>query len=106
MNEMSIELLQKLCNNNSVVWTAHALRRLQERSLFREDVFNAISTGKIIEQYPDSYPYPACLVLGLSLNNEHLHIVAGCNGDVVNIVTAYFPTSDNFENDLKTRKEK
>lgn len=106
MNELSIELLQKLCNNKAVIWTAHALKRLQERNIYREDVFNAIDTGKIIEQYPDSYPYPACLVLGLSLNNEYLHIVAGCNGDIVNIVTVYFPTSDKFQNDYETRKEK
>ena len=33
MNELTIELLQKLCDNNAVVWTTHALRRLQERSL-------------------------------------------------------------------------
>lgn len=69
-------------------------------------VFNAIHTGKIIEQYPDSYPYPACLVLGVSTNNEYLHIVAGCNGNVVCIVTAYFPDSDKFESDSQTRKEK
>lgn len=104
MNELTIELLQKLCNNNSVLWTAHALRRLQERSIYREDVFNAISTGKIIEQYPDSYPHPACLVLGMSLNNEHLHIVVGCDGDVATIITAYFPTPDKFKSDLETRK--
>ena len=106
MNELSIELLQKLCSNGAVVWTTHALRRLQERNLYREDIFNAISTGKIIEQYPASYPYPACLILGLSLNNEYIHIVAGCSGDIVSIITAYFPTSDKFRNDLETRKEK
>lgn len=61
---------------------------------------------QIIEQYPDSYPYPACLVLGVSTNNEYLHIVAGCNGNVVCIVTAYFPDSDKFESDSQTRKEK
>ena len=58
------------------------------------------------KQYPDSYPYPACLVLGVSTNNEYLHIVAGCNGNVVCIVTAYFPDSDKFESDSQTRKEK
>ena len=106
MNKLNIEMLQELCSNKSVIWSAHALKRLQERGIYRDDVFNAINTGKIIEQYPDSYPYPACLVLGVSTNNEYLHIVAGCNGNVVCIVTAYFPDSDKFESDSQTRKEK
>lgn len=105
MNELTIELLQKLCDNNAVVWTTHALRRLQERSLYREDVFNAISTGRIIEQYPESYPYPACLVLGLNTNNKDIHIVCGCNGELIKIITAYYPTPDKFERDRETRKE-
>ncbi len=106
MPELNIEALQKLCDDKSVIWSAHALKRLQERGIYRDDVFNAIHTGKIIEQYPDSYPYPACLVLGVSTNNEYLHIVAGCNGNVVCIVTAYFLDSDKFESDSQTRKEK
>lgn len=106
MPELNIEALQKLCDDKSVIWSVHALKWLQERGIYRDDVFNAIHTGKIIEQYPDSYPYPACLVLGVSTNNEYLHIVAGCNGNVVCIVTAYFPDSDKFESDSQTRKEK
>lgn len=106
MNELSIKLLQRLCNNNAVVWTAHALRRLQERNLYREDVFTAIATGKIIEQYPESYPYPACLVLGLNTKNDTIHVVCGCNGELVKIITAYCPTTDKFVNNGETRKER
>lgn len=106
MPELCIEILQKLCNDKSVIWSAHALKRLQERGIYHDDVLNAIHTGKIIEQYADDYSYPACLVLGISTNNEHLHIVVGCNGNVVCIITAYFPDLDKFEIDLQTRKEK
>ena len=106
MSELNIELIRKLCENKSITWTKHVLKRLQERKIYREDVFNAIFTGKIIEQYPDSYPHPACLVLGISLDNIPLHIVIGCDGEFLSIITVYFPTTDKFENDLQTRKEK
>ena len=106
MNELTIDLIHKLCESKSIIWTKHCLKRLQERKIYREDVFNAISTGKIIEQYPDSYPHPACLVFGESLNNIPLHIVVGCNGEFISIITVYFPTSDKFENDLQSRREK
>ena len=105
MNELTIELLQELCRNKSVLWTTHVLKRLQERGIYREDVFNAISTGKIIEQYKDSYPYPSCLVFGISLKNVPLHIVVGYDGNNLYIITAYFPNTDKFEDDLQTRKE-
>ena len=106
MEELSIELLQKLCKSNAILWTAHALRRLQERNIYREDILNVINNGKIIEQYPDSYPNPACLVLGVSLKNEYLHIVVGCNGECMSIITAYFATTDKFDSDFEVRKEK
>ncbi len=105
MNELNIELLQKLCNNNRVVWSVHASERLQQRGILRKDVNKAISTGKIIEQYPESYPYPACLILGLNLNNKYIHVVCGCNGEYIKIITAYYPASDKFESDGETRKE-
>ena len=105
MNELTIELLQRLCDNNAVLWTVHASERIQQRGILRKDVYNAISTGRIIEQYPKSYPYPACLVLGLNTNNKDIHIVCGCDGEIIKIITAYYPTPDKFESDGETRKE-
>ena len=105
MNELNLELLRKLCNNGDVIWTDHIHTRLQERILNRKDVYNVLYSGKIIEQYPDSYPHPSCLIFGKDLKGNPLHIVVACNGLFVTMVTAYFPDLDNFENDYETRKE-
>lgn len=105
MNELSIKLLRTICNNRGIIWTTHVLKRLQERNILRKDVVNAINTGEIIEQYPDSFPYPACLILGLSVQTEYIHVVCAYNGENIKIITAYYPTLDKFESDLKTRKE-
>ena len=56
------------------------MERIQQRGIEYTDIYNAIEMGKIIEQYPNSYPYPACLVLGLDLNDKILHVVCGRNG--------------------------
>ena len=45
-------------------------------------------------------------MLGISLKNIPLHIVVGYNGNHLYIITAYFPNTDKFEDDLQTRKEK
>lgn len=34
-----------------------------------------------------------------------IHVVIGYDIDNVYIITAYYPNTDNFEDDLKTRKE-
>ena len=81
------------------------MERIQQRGIEYTDIYNAIEMGKIIEQYPNSYPYPACLVLGLDLNDKILHVVCGCNGEVIRIITAYYPTSDKFDDNGEKRKE-
>lgn len=106
MNGLNIETLRKICNNGGIIWTTHVLKRLQERGILRKDVVNAISTGEIIEQYPDSFPHPSCLILGLAVNQQYIHVVCAYNGENIRAVTAYYPTPDKFESDLKTRKER
>ena len=61
--------------------------------------------GEIIENYPDDFPHPSCLIYGYTINDRSvIHVVVSCNGENVGIIPAYFPDSDEFENDLKTRK--
>lgn len=103
--KLTIELLRELCQNRQVLFSVHSLERLQERGIYRKDIVNVIMMGEIIEDYPDDYPYPSCLIFGASINNQILHVICGCNGEFITIITAYYPTTDKFEADLKTRKE-
>jgi len=64
---------------------------MQERDIMPTDVVNCIDNGKIIEQYPEAYPYPACLILGKTENKKLIHIVAGYGNEFAWIVTAYEP---------------
>lgn len=105
MNKMTIEQLRSIikCHTNVII-TQHTFNRFRERGITISDIFKAIQTGEIIEQYPEDYPYPSCLVLGLSVNNTHLHIVCGSDETKLWIITAYYPTLDKWEKDFKTRK--
>ena len=56
-----IDNLISLCEDiNNVVISQHAFKRLRERSITINDILNGIKTGKIIEDYPEDYPYPSC----------------------------------------------
>ncbi|MGN0630701.1 MAG: DUF4258 domain-containing protein, partial [Ruminococcus sp.] len=53
----------------------------------------------------DDFPNPSCLIFGITLDNKILHVVAGCDNINLYIITAYYPTTDKFESDLKTRRK-
>jgi len=63
-----------------------------------------LMVGEIIEQYPDDFPNPSCLIFGYTQSNKPLHIVVGSDENCAKIITAYLPTTEKFEDDLKTRK--
>ena len=104
MSELKIEDLRTLCEKGLIVWTTHITMRLQERGIFPTDIINCIKSGDIIEQYPNDHPYPSCLILGINVSGEYIHSVIGLNGKELCFITAYYPTSDKWESDLKTRK--
>ena len=79
--------------------------RLLPKNISQEDIENAILNGEIIEEYESDYPYPSCLVYGISLNNNIIHIVCGVNNDELWIITAYYPDKEKWDNSLKIRKE-
>lgn len=103
--ELVIEELQKICTPENIIITMYAAKRLEQRGIFLKEVINCIMTGEIIEQYPDDYPYPSCLTLGNKDTDKLLHTVVGTNGSQLWIITAYYPISEKWMDDLKTRRE-
>ncbi len=103
--ELNIADLRNLCEKENIEATLHATKRLEQRGILLADVIACIHNGEIIEQYPDDYPYPSCLILGMSLKNRYLHVVIGSDMKTIWIVTAYYPDPDKWSKDFRTRKE-
>jgi len=103
---MVIESVKKLCIEGAIRWTDHAIVRIAQRGISRADVKCALMTGGIIEQYPEDYPYPSCLMLGNTLDNSPLHVVCGIGNDELWVITAYFPDSTKWNDEYKNRMEK
>ena len=104
-NDLSIELLRQECIAGNIKWTTHILERMQERNIEPTDVINCISNGKIIEQYPNAYPYPACLILGKNKNNLFIHVVAGYGNSLIWVITVYEPNENEWDNEFAIRKD-
>lgn len=81
------------------------MTRMLERDISRNDVFAAVENGEPIEFYPDSKPFPGCLIFGYS-NSRPLHVLSSVDMDnkLVYVITAYVPDTIYFEDDFKTRK--
>lgn len=103
---MDIHKIRTLFQNRSVKWSAHCLERMQERDILRDDVISCVLRGEIIEDYPNDFPYPSCLIFGYTTQDKVLHIVIGADETTAYVITAYYPSTDKFEADLRTRKER
>ena len=102
---MTIEEIAQLCKERSVRWTNHILERIFRRGIKIDDVQSALNNGEIIEQYPNDYPFPSCLVLGQTKAGEALHIVCGSNGAELWLITAYIPNPNEWTEDFKHRRK-
>jgi hypothetical protein len=101
---VSISDIRALAAGKQIVWTEHLSLRLRERNIKRSDIIYCIENGEIIEQYPDAYPFPACLIFVMMTDNKPIHTAVGIGGGKLFIITVYEPTLDEWENDCKTRK--
>ena len=101
---IDIKKLQWYYENDKVFVTAHAAERFRQRGIKAKDIRYAVQTGEIIEQYPDDYPYPSCLLLGMSVNLQPLHVVMRDEGNASRIITAYIPDPEKWEPNFKIRK--
>ena len=74
---ISKEDIQRLCTTGSIRWTGYAIKRIIQRNIVRSDVIYILLNGIIIEQYPNDYPFPSCLIMGVTLDKLPLHVVCG-----------------------------
>ena len=102
---LSITEIQKICNYENIQVTLHAAKRLEQRNISIDDILSAMRSGEIIEQYPDDFPFPSCLILGLSLAGAYIHVVVGTDLSTLWIVTAYYPDKNIWSEDYRYRKE-
>ena len=78
--------------------------KLRQREIEIRELEEALSIGKIVEDYPDDPRGPSCLILGCTQKGRPWHIVCGIMGVELLIITAYEPSPEEWESDWKTRK--
>lgn len=102
---IDIDHLRKHYHDDTVFITEHAAERSRQRGILSRDIRNAVENGEIIEQYPDDFPFPSCLILGKDLAGNSIHVCMSEEGTASRIITAYRPDPEKWSDDFRTRKE-
>ncbi len=85
----------------------HVRQSMFARSISDECVEHIIREGKVIEDYPHAFPFPAKLLLGWC-NGRPIHVAAAEDSRkrLTIVITAYEPTLDKWQLDMQTRRER
>jgi len=104
---VDVELLIHCVVHKRISWQKHALTRMLERGIYKEEVRHTLLKGEAIEEYHNDKPYPSFLMFRMNKTNKPLHVVASVDRQKqwCYIITAYRPDETHFENDFKTRKK-
>jgi len=89
-----------------ITYRVHAIQRMFERYIGIDDIEYVLSTGEVIEEYPDDEPYPSRLLLGVR-RGRTLHVVVADNAqdNEVIVITAYEPDPEKWDSTFRLRKK-
>ena len=103
-----VTLLQQVHQTAAVriLFLPHAVQQMArpERMISTAEVRQVVSTGEIIEDYPDDPRGHSCLMLGHGDDGRPVHVVCAPKAEYLAIITAYLPSPDAWAGDFRTRK--
>jgi hypothetical protein len=102
---VDIQKIIAAITDNHVRITDHADEEAQADHLSFNEIFGSVFRGEVIEEYPDDWPYPSCLVYGETFRGDPVHSARAYNeenGWAV-LVTVYRPDPDRWI-DWRTRR--
>ena len=90
-----------------LLYLPHAVRQMArpERMITSGEVRAAVDLGELVEDYPDDARGHSCLLLGRG-GERSVHVVCAPKEEYLAIITAYVPSADEWEADLRTRSNK
>ena len=90
-----------------ILFLPHALRQMSrpDRMISAADVRRVVEAGDLIESYPDDARGHSCLLLGRVDDKRSIHVVCSPKNEYLAVITAYVPSLEEWESDLRTRRK-
>lgn len=89
-----------------LLFLPHAVRQMArpERMITPAEVRAIVEQGELIEDYPEDARGHSCLLHGRGNGDREIHVVCSPKKDYLAVITAYLPSEDEWESDLRTRR--
>ena len=107
MATINATIFKQALQARRIVWRKHALVRMLERGISRDDITRVLLGNDPIELYVDDKPFPSALFFG-TIQGRVIHVVAALD-DVsreVHVISAYEPDQKHFEANKRIRRRK
>ena len=103
------EVLRKVkeATAKKVLFLPHAIDQMNrpDRLITTTEVHEVIQTGQVIEDYPTDARGHSCLMMANTSNERVVHVVCSPKDDYLAVITAYLPSNEEWNRDLRTRKK-
>ena len=104
---MSDDLLEQVKRSaqKRILFLPHTIQQMSrpERMITTQEVEIVVTTGELIEDYPDDMRGHSCLLLGYGHEQRVIHVVCSPKEDYLAIITAYLPNQNQWSSDFKRR---
>lgn len=100
-----LTFIQQCLQVRRIYWTHHVNMRMKDRVITRSMILENVADYEIIEAYPEDKYLPTYLVMTRHGGKAiHVLFATDTEEDNVRVVTAYSPSPDEWNPDMKTRK--
>jgi hypothetical protein len=96
--------IAELIESGEILVSHHARVRMFERNISTDDLITIISSGEIIEEYPNDEPCPSVLIMGFIDAVAYHTVIALCR-DHIRVITVYIPEEDKWIEYRRRRNE-
>jgi hypothetical protein len=86
-----LDLFKRAVRERQIKISLHAAEEALAEEITRPEIETVMLNAQLVEDYPDWWLGPSCLICGRTDAGRDLHIVASYSGLPVTIITVYEP---------------
>jgi hypothetical protein len=100
-----LALLRQAVREQQVKLSLHAAEEALAEHITRHEIEAVILGAQLVEDYPDWWLGPSCLIYGRTDTGRDLHIVVSCAELPVTIITVYEPQPPKWVTPTRRREK-
>ena len=102
---LRLKWIKNCIKRNKYYFSGHGDSERKNEDLMIVEIEEAILSGQVIEQYPDTGRGQSCLIVGFTKKGKPIHMICGKRGDSCVIITVYVPKPPKFKNPYERGKK-